>query len=134
MNERAGEREEGDATSIQAAAAAALFFPRSSESVSQLAEHHVGKAERAGCSCAGCLRGCVAFVPFRVRAKRTRTQVSDSSKFAGRFSGSYTGTTRSKYRGELKGLQILLSYSHAGPGRKAKQGQEEISRNQVQAF
>ena len=25
------------------------------------------------------------------------------------------------YRGEKKGLQILLSYSQAGPGRKAKQ-------------
>ena len=39
-----------------------------------------------------------------------------------------------KYRGEPKGLQILLSYSQAGPGRKAKQGQEEITRNHVQAF
>ena len=29
-------------------------------------------------------------------------------------------------------LQILLSYSQAGPGRKTKQGQEEISRNHVQ--
>ena len=36
------------------------------------------------------------------------------------------------YREEKKGLQILLSYSQAGPGRKAKQGQEEISRNHVQ--
>ena len=36
------------------------------------------------------------------------------------------------YRGEKKGVQILLSYSQAGPGRKAKQGQEEISRNHVQ--
>ena len=36
------------------------------------------------------------------------------------------------YRDEKKGLQILLSYSQAGPGRKAKQGQEEISRNHVQ--
>ena len=39
---------------------------------------------------------------------------------------------RCKYRGEKKGLQILLSYSQAGPGRKAKQSQEEIlSRNHV---
>ena len=38
------------------------------------------------------------------------------------------------YRGEKKGLQILLSCSQAGPGRKAKQGQEEISRNHVQTF
>ena len=37
-------------------------------------------------------------------------------------------------RGEKKGLQILLSYSQAGPGRKAKQGREEISRNHVQTF
>ena len=35
------------------------------------------------------------------------------------------------YREEKKGLQILLSYSQAGPGRKAKQDQEEISRNHV---
>ena len=33
-----------------------------------------------------------------------------------------------------KGLQILLSNSQAGPGRKIKQEQEEISRNHVQAF
>ena len=50
-----------------------------------------------------------------------------------------TGTEKSLvkytfYRGEKKGLQILLSYSRAGPGRKAKQGQEEISRNLVQTF
>ena len=35
------------------------------------------------------------------------------------------------YRGEKKGLQYLLSYIQAGPGRKVKQGQEEISRNQT---
>ena len=34
--------------------------------------------------------------------------------------------------GEKKGLHILLSYSQAGSGRKAKHGQEEISRNHVQ--
>ena len=38
------------------------------------------------------------------------------------------------YMGEKKGLQILLSYSQAGPGRKAKQVQEEISRNHVHTF
>ena len=38
------------------------------------------------------------------------------------------------YRGEKKGLQHLLSYSQAGAGRKAKQGQEEISRNHVPTF
>ena len=38
------------------------------------------------------------------------------------------------YRGEKKGLQILLSYSQAGPGRKAKQGQEQISHNHVPTF
>ena len=31
-------------------------------------------------------------------------------------------------------MQILLSYSQAGPGRTVKQEQEEISRNHVQAF
>ena len=35
------------------------------------------------------------------------------------------------YRGEEKGLRILLSYCQAVPGRKVKQGQEEISRNQT---
>ena len=38
------------------------------------------------------------------------------------------------YSGEEKGLQIWLSYSQAGPGRKAQQGQVEISRNHVQTF
>ena len=38
------------------------------------------------------------------------------------------------YRARNKGLQILLSNSHLGPGRKIKQEQEEISRNHVQAF
>ena len=38
------------------------------------------------------------------------------------------------YRARNKGLQILLSNSLAGPGRKVKQEQEEISRNHVQAF
>ena len=33
-----------------------------------------------------------------------------------------------------KGLHILLSNSQAGPGRKVKEEQEEISRNHVQAF
>ena len=31
-------------------------------------------------------------------------------------------------------MQILLSHSQAGPGRKAKQGQEEICRNHVPTF
>ena len=38
------------------------------------------------------------------------------------------------YRDRLKRVQILLSNSQAGPGRKVKQEQEEISRNHVQAF
>ena len=38
------------------------------------------------------------------------------------------------YRARNKGLQILLSNSQAGPVRKVKQEQEEISRNHVQAF
>ena len=36
-----------------------------------------------------------------------------------------------KYRAEKKSLQILLSRTQAGPGRKVKQEQEEISRNHV---
>ena len=35
------------------------------------------------------------------------------------------------YRAEKKSLQILLSSTQAGPGRKVKQEQEEISRNHV---
>ena len=38
------------------------------------------------------------------------------------------------YRDRLKGVQILLSSTQEGPGRKVKQEQEEISRNHVQAF
>ena len=38
------------------------------------------------------------------------------------------------YRDRLKCMQILLSNGQAGPGRKVKQEQEEISRNHVQAF
>ena len=38
------------------------------------------------------------------------------------------------YRDRLKGVQISLSNSQAGPGRKLKQEQEEISRNHAQAF
>ena len=41
---------------------------------------------------------------------------------------------RYTYKDRLKGVQILLSNSQAGPGRKVKQEQEEISRNHVQAF
>ena len=37
----------------------------------------------------------------------------------------------SVYRAEKKSLQILLSSTQAGPGRKVKQEQEEISRNHV---
>ena len=36
------------------------------------------------------------------------------------------------YRAVKKSLQILLRSTQAGPGRKVKQGQEEISRNHVQ--
>ena len=35
------------------------------------------------------------------------------------------------YRAEKKSLQILLSSTQSGPGRKVKQEQEEISRNHV---
>ena len=38
------------------------------------------------------------------------------------------------YRGENKGLSVLLSRTQAGPGRTVKQEQEEISRNHVQTF
>ena len=38
------------------------------------------------------------------------------------------------YRGENKGLHVLLSRTHSGPGRTVKQEQEEISRNHVQAL
>ena len=49
--------------------------------------------------------------------------------------GSSAGFFYEYYRGEKKnGLQILLSYSQAGPGRKANPGQEEISHNHVPTF
>ena len=38
------------------------------------------------------------------------------------------------YRAEKKSLQILLSSTQAGPGRKVKQEQEEISRNHLPSF
>ena len=38
------------------------------------------------------------------------------------------------YRGENKGLFVLLSMTQAGPGRTVKQEQEEISRTHVQTF
>ena len=38
------------------------------------------------------------------------------------------------YRGENKGLFVLLSRTQAGPGRTVKLEQEEISRNHVQTF
>ena len=38
------------------------------------------------------------------------------------------------YRDRLKGMQILLSRTQAGPGRTGKQEQEQTSRNHVQAF
>ena len=40
----------------------------------------------------------------------------------------------SMYRAEKKSLQILLSRTQVGPGRKVKQEQEQISRNHVQTF
>ena len=53
----------------------------------------------------------------------------------------YQGDTRIQsvvlgcfYRDRLKGVQILLSRTQAGPGRAVKQEQEETSRNHVQAF
>ena len=47
------------------------------------------------------------------------------------MSGSRLSKT---YRDRLKGVHNWLSNSQAGPGRKVKQEQEEISRNHVQAF
>ena len=38
------------------------------------------------------------------------------------------------YRGEIKGMYILLSRTQARPGRAGKQEQEENSRNYVKAF
>ena len=38
------------------------------------------------------------------------------------------------YRDRLKGVQILLSRTQAGPGKPVKQEQEETSPNHVQAF
>ena len=41
---------------------------------------------------------------------------------------------QNKYRGELKGLYVLLSRTQAGPGRAVEQEQEENSRNHVQVL
>ena len=38
------------------------------------------------------------------------------------------------YKGELKGLYVLLSRTQAGPGSAVKQEQEENSRNHIPAF
>ena len=38
------------------------------------------------------------------------------------------------YRSEQIDLYVLLSRTQAGPGKAVKQGQEELSRNHVQAF
>ena len=38
------------------------------------------------------------------------------------------------YRERLKGMQILLSGTLAGPGRTGKQEQEQTSRNHLQTF
>ena len=38
------------------------------------------------------------------------------------------------YRGELKGVYVLLSRTQAGPGRADQQEQEENSPNHIQAF
>ena len=38
------------------------------------------------------------------------------------------------YRDRLKGVQILLSRTQAGPGRTVMVEQEQTSRNHVQAF
>ena len=54
-----------------------------------------------------------------------------SKKIIFPYSHYYTGARAYLYRGEKKGWQILLSYSQAGPGRKAKLGQEEISCNNL---
>ena len=48
--------------------------------------------------------------------------------------GGAWATLHCTYRAEKKSLQILLSSTQAGPGRKVKQEQEEISSNHVQTF
>ena len=52
----------------------------------------------------------------------------------GSFLGERAVHSLNHYRYRLKGVQILLSNSQAGPGIKVKQEQEEISRKHVQAF
>ena len=47
---------------------------------------------------------------------------------------TYMTDTTKLYRGELKGMQILLSRTQAGQGKTVKLEQEEISPNHVQAF
>ena len=61
-------------------------------------------------------------------------RVAQIESLAGGSSVNCTSLSFFRYRDRLKGVQILLNTSQAGPGRKVKQEQEEISRNHVQAF
>ena len=65
--------------------------------------------------------GCVNSIPWNHATYAKSVKICVTSAFA-------------LYRARNKGMQILLSNSQAGPGRKSKQEQEEVSRNHVQAF
>ena len=64
---------------------------------------------------------------FRQFLKQNRGDKSSQSH-------GQSGPTQVHYRVPEKGLQILLSRTQAGTGRKAKQEKEETSRNRLQAF
>ena len=108
------------------------------------------------------IRGCIHFLvdnifPWRERRKNIPCKIYEARKWSSR--GGYfklrkpVNIRKSQqlgkplhpsllfnifvaqlYRDRVKGVQIMLSNSQAGPDRKVKQEQEEISRNHVQAF
>ena len=84
-------------------------------------------------------RGVVCLQGTRVESDRVSSHFSELDIYFGmmRKTNDVSGNskTANTCTGERKkSLQILLSYSQAGPGRKTKQGQEEISRNHVPTF
>ena len=56
------------------------------------------------------------------------------SKEIARRSGVCVPQGHATYRDRLKGMEMLLTRTQAGPGRTGKQEQEQTSRNLVQAF
>ena len=78
---------------------------------------------------------------YKVDSRLREPRLLDSSGCGMRANATYAPFRPPRHRQRLtthrepgKGLQILLSRTQAGQGRKVKQEQEQISRNHVQAF